>query len=261
MHLLPTRMGAAVAAVALTVSAVPAHASAFPCFEESSMQSARIHDLRVMLMVNSLKCRQMSPSTLRKYGKFLDERSDELSAHGDKVEQSMVARFGPDQGRQAFNHYETRIGNYHSGTRPTHELCQDVKTFMKLASRANHSELETLSKLATNRSISTCHASEAAVFVPAVAERSAEAASDAAALIDTADTNAPAEPQIVDGVPTFMTPGIGLDSTPEPVETVSLAEPEASAAEPDKLSQAITALDAAAAALRDMQAEKQPAIE
>ncbi|MEL7218075.1 MAG: hypothetical protein AAGK01_06550, partial [Pseudomonadota bacterium] len=170
MNLLPTRMGAAIAAVALVTSAVPAQASAFPCFDTNDMQSARIHDLRVMLMVNALKCRQLSPATLRQYGRFLEERSDEMSVHGDKIEQSLVARYGPEQGRVAFNDYETRIGNYHAGTQPTRELCDDVSTFMKLASRANHAELETLSKLATNRAISTCLVPQETGYTAPIAE-------------------------------------------------------------------------------------------
>ncbi len=256
MHPLPTKLGSAVAAIALVVSASPAHASAFPCFDETDMQSARIHDLRVMLMVNSLKCRQMSPSTLDKYGQFLNQRSDELALHGDKIEQSMVARYGQGQGQQAFNHYETRIGNYHSGSRPTHELCQDVKAFMKLASRANHAELETLSKLATNRSIDTCSVpQQTALAAPVVAAVIEESAATEAKLVEA--------PQVVDGIPTYSDAAVAPSSEPEPLETVALIEPEAPASEPqpDRLLQAINALDAAAAALRQMKEREEPASE
>lgn len=254
MYLLPTRIGAGIAAVALIASAVPAHASNFPCFEETEMQSARIHDLRVMLMVNALKCRQMSPSTLRQYGQFLDQRSDELSVHGDNVRQTLVARYGEREGSLAFNDYETRIGNYHSGTRPTRELCSDVTTFLRMAGRANHAELETLSKLATNRSISTCRVPQEAAFVPRAARSSVEPAAAPNAALTQA-------PQIVDGIPTYTNAADAPVSEPEPLERVALAEIEAPSVEPepepkpDALAQAISALDAAAAALRDMQAE------
>lgn len=258
MNLLPTRMGAGVAAVALITTAVPAHATNLPCFDETEMQSARIHDLRVMLMVNALKCRQMSPSTLRQYGQFLDQRSDELSVHGRNVERSLVARYGESEGRLAFNDYETRIGNYHSGTRPTRELCQDVNAFLKMAGRANHAELETLSKLATNRSISTCRVPEDATFVATDPEPAVEPA--AAVSVEPLEA-----PELVDGIPTFTNAAEAPASEPEPLETVALSEPETPAAapesKPDRLAQAISALDAAAAALRDMQEEKAPASE
>ncbi|MDJ0642742.1 MAG: hypothetical protein QNJ15_07985 [Erythrobacter sp.] len=257
MNLLPTRVGAGVAAVALIATAIPAHASNFPCFEETEMQSARIHDLRVMLMVNALKCRQLSPATLRQYGQFLDQRSDELKVHGENVQRSMVARYGQQQGKLAFNDYETRIGNYHSGTRPTRELCQDVNTFLKMASRANHAELETLSKLATNRSISTCRVPAAANFAAPAVEAPLAPDTDPAGSLD-APSVAPAEaPKVVDGIPTYTDAAAAPSSEPEPLETVALSEPEtpASEPEPDKLTQAISALDAAAAALRDMQVE------
>jgi len=260
VYLLPTRMGTGVVAAALVASAAPAHASAFPCFEETEMQSARIHDLRVMLMVNSLKCRQLSPATLRSYGQFLDERSDELSVHGGNVEQSMVERLGPQQGQLAFNDYETKIGNYHSGVQPSRELCQDVNTFMKLASRANHAELETLSKLATNRSISTCRVADGSGFAPVVDEQWAEPDADTVEFVATPRAAVTEAPQVIDGIPTYSVPGTGLSSAPAPLETVALVEPAepepaptAPEPEPDKLTQAISALNAAAAALRDMQ--------
>ncbi len=263
MNLLPTRMGAGVAAAALMASAIPAHASSLPCFEKSDMQSARIHDLRVMLMVNALKCREMSPATLRQYGQFLDQRSDELSVHGEAVERSLIARYGPQEGRLAFSDYETRIGNYHAGVQPTRELCRDTDTFMKLAGRANHAELETLSKLATNRAISTCRVPRDADFTTQVAEGSIPTEPDAVELVADSSTDVPEAPQMVDGIPTYTDPATAPTSEPELLETVALVEPKAPTAqpEPDKLSQAISALDAAAAALRDMQTEGRPQTE
>ncbi|MGB7369778.1 hypothetical protein, partial [Erythrobacter sp.] len=142
----------------MATSAVSASASSYPCFDEDAVQSARIHDLRVMLMVNALKCRQLSPTTLRSYGQLVEDRYDEFAEHAQFVQTSMIDRHGPRVGRSAFDSYETRIGNYHSDVRASVELCNDTAAFIDLASRANHAELETLSKLMTNRSIEVCTA-------------------------------------------------------------------------------------------------------
>lgn len=274
MHLLPTKVGVGVVAAALVASAVPAHASSLPCFDETDMQSARIHDLRVMLMVNALKCRTLSPTTLRNYGALLDQRSDELQHHGKQVKTALISRYGERQGQFAFNDYETRIGNYHSGVRATGEQCDNVDAFIKLASRADHAELEMLSKLATNRKIDTCVVPESASFVePVSADWSEPIAPPAPAATAIPDVAQVAEAtEMVDGIPTYSTPGTGPDTMPEPLEAVVIAplEEPATTAEPAsvaaveddtptpsprdaKLTQAIDALDAAAAALRDMQ--------
>ncbi|MEM9502103.1 MAG: hypothetical protein AAF941_09680 [Pseudomonadota bacterium] len=276
MHFLPTKVGAGVVAAALVASAVPANASSLPCFDEAAMQSARIHDFRVMLMVSALKCRSVSPMTLRSYGTLLDSRSDELAFHGEKVESSLVARYGLSQGRTAFNDYETRIGNYHSGVRVTPELCDDVNAFIKLASRANHAELEMLSKLATNRKIDECYVSDRVAFDGAASTELVAPVAAPAPLPVAEPAISTEVPQMVDGIPTYMTPGSGPSTTPEPLPNVAVAElaapdpapapatpaalvesAQAPAPAPSprdaKLTQAIDALDAAAAALRDMQ--------
>ena len=156
MRLLPTNTLAGAVCAALVATAAPAHASAFPCFDDAAMQSARIHDLKVNLMVNALKCREVDPMTLRSYGQLLEKRSNEFAGHGLRVKKSLEQRFGARQGTAMFDDYETRIGNYHSGTRPSMEKCDDTAAFIRLANRANSAELETLSRLVTNRGIRAC---------------------------------------------------------------------------------------------------------
>ncbi len=261
MKPLPTRLGAGVAAVAMAMTAVPASANAFPCFDESTVQSARIHDLRVMLMVNALKCREIAPTTLRAYGSLLEDRYGEFAEHSALVQDDLIARFGPRTGQSAFDDYETRIGNYHSGVRASRDLCADTATHIALASRADHGELEMLSKLTTNRSIATCAVARTPEpdRMPRLTTRNVVPATGSrrsAVVID--------EPEMVDGIPTYNTPGIGIDTAPEPMEpaVVVAAAPERKpqVLEPtvDRYAQAIEALDAAANALREMQRENAP---
>jgi hypothetical protein len=264
------RFGAGLAAAALAAIAAPAQAYDFPCFEDDVVQSARIHDLRVMLMVSSLKCRMDHPATLREYGRLLDQRADEFNKHGQRVESSLIQRYGERRGKAEYHTYNTTLSNYHSQVQPTDELCNDASAFIKLARRASYEELETLSKLMTNRSVRTCPA-PARGFVPAVAGSPAIGSDEAVPAIgggtDTVTgtgtgmarpAREPDAPEIVDGVPTYSQPGTAPDTRPEPLETVSVPAAEAQGnegkSEEARLEAAISALDAAADALRDLRA-------
>lgn len=265
MNLLPRRAGLGAAVVALVSLANPAHATDLPCFEQSAMQSARIHDLRVMLMVNALKCRVRSPQTLRSYGELLDQRGEELDDHNWQILNAMIDKYGPVQGPVAYNRYETAIANYHSFTEPSQRQCDDIAAYINLAGRADHAELETLSRLATNRAIDVC-------IVPASGANDRMSATPAMTAPTAGLTRAAAsEPELemVDGIPTYTTPGTGPDTAPQPLETVAVPAAGTADAEPvmaqapadagspalsaeDKLDQAIVALSAAVAALSDL---------
>lgn len=250
MPSLLNRAGIGLVAGALCGLVAPANAANFPCFEEASMQSARIHDLRIMLMVNALKCRSSSPATLRKYGQLLDTRGDELTYHGEQVMAHMIGQYGERQGQVAFDRYETQMSNFHSNIQPSREQCEDVNSFIKLTGRADYDEMETISKLVTNRAINTCIVPEGNI---AYANGQPSPASSAQA------------PEIVDGIPTYSAANAMPASAPEPLETVSVRPAAQTAQAPDgeteedRLGQAINALDAAAAALRDLRSENGPA--
>jgi hypothetical protein len=225
------------------------------------MQSARIHDLNVMLMVNSLKCRDLLPRTFSAYGRLQDNRWQEFGFHADEVRATLLDRYGPRGGEAAFDDYETRIGNYHSGAVASPGLCRDIEAFIRLAERANHGELEALSKLVTNRSIDRCRAPLLEPAVEARRERAAEPAQIAVASAPQLREAPAEEPVMVDGIPTYNTPGTGPDTQPEPLEVVELpsqddiaqAETAQAVSQEERLAQAIDALDAAASALRAMQ--------
>ncbi|MEO0463733.1 MAG: hypothetical protein AAF127_11425 [Pseudomonadota bacterium] len=293
MRLLPTKpLGrlacGALALPAMILSSTAAQAASYPCFEDAAMQSARIHDLRMNLMVNSLKCRSIAPQTLSTYGRLLNSRADEFAAHGRAVKASFVERYGPRQGAVTFDDYETRLSNYHSGTQASRGSCEDTAAAIRLASRADHSELATLSRLVTNRGIRACAveqesqtvALQAPATYPVVAPTTttvqgprmtadwpeAPAPAPRVEAADMLPAGAPAgvpvgsapAPRMIDGVETYG-PGQGPDTAPEPLEqldpapSVAAAPPASTEDREAALAQAIAALDAAATALRGMQ--------
>lgn len=260
MHSFLRRTGFGAAAVALVSLNPAAQAAEFPCFDEPALQSARIHDLRVMLMVNALKCRLLRPQTLRSYGDLMDQRGDELTDHSRQVRDAMVDRYGMAMGEIAYNRYETELANYHSIPDPSQRQCDDVAAYINLAARADHGELATLSRLATSRAIDVCltplSRSDAMAQTKPLAQ-------PAPAAMTRPVPPAP-EPELVDGIPTYSVPGTGPDTAPEPIEKAMLTDAGATAAPPasaqaskaavqeQRLDQAILALSEAVAALRDL---------
>lgn len=237
------------------------HAAQLPCFDQAAMQSARIHDLQVMLMVNALKCRLRQPETLRAYGDLLDQRGRELDDHSRLVQLNLAAQYGEANGPVAYHSYETAIANYHSEVEPSQRQCQNVAALIDLALQADHDELATLSRLATNRAIDACLAPLAAATDTAInakAEPMPAVAAEAGPIHVAASEP---EPEMVDGIPTYRVPGTGPDTKPKPLEKAVLTE-EASPlaaqkvakADPaaGKLDEAIAALSAAVVALNAM---------
>lgn len=266
MYLLLRRASLGAVAAAFVSLANPAHAAEFPCFEQDDMQAARIHDLRVMLMVNALKCRLLRPQTLRSYGDLLDQRGEELTDQSRQVLAAMVDQYGTVQGPVAYNRYETALANYHSVPQPSRRQCEDVAAYIDLAGRADHAELATLSRLATNRAIDLClvPVDRSDSTVAGMPEPEADFATMARASVGLA------EPEMVDGIPTYNTPGTGPDTAPEPLEKVALpaagsdspapqaptvAEARTATEAEAKLDQAILALSQAVAALSDLRRE------
>jgi hypothetical protein len=267
-----SRLAAGLTAAALAATAAPGHAYDFPCFEDDMVESARIHDLRVMLMVSALKCRFDSPATLYEYTDLLDQREGEFSFHGQRVRADFVERLGPQRGESEFQSYNTRLSNYHSKVQPTGELCGDSTTFMRLAKRADGAELATLSKLVTNRAVRTCALSTRRAetrFAAPVRESDPFAGvpapsweREARASARPAERAAERAPEMVDGVPTYTAPGSLPETPPEPLETVDVpaqaesaaSEAAAAAASGDnaRIDRAIEALSAAAEALREL---------
>jgi hypothetical protein len=258
MQRIRAALGSLVSAAVLAGSATSANASpTFPCFSDDEMQSARIHDLQVMMMVGALKCRDVAPAALRQYGAFVTDRNAELTAHGERVRESLIASFGPEGGREAFDDYETGLSNYHSAVRHDRAACSEIAAFARLAHLADADELHVLSRLATNRAIDRCRD-------PSSRELTARygAGYDVSREDDVRVIRGAVPPQIAEmevGAEELVTREIPmLDDLPvvEPVAAATIAATAPAAApagsDPDRLEAAIDALDRAANALRDL---------
>ena len=256
MHRVARHACLGLSAILIASTATLTKAADFPCFEDAAIQSARIHDLRTMLMVNALKCRTRNPDTLRSYGNLLDQRGGELADHSKLVLLNLQQRYGEAQGLAAYHRYETAIANYHSLPAPSQAQCDEIGTYIALATRADHGEWETLSRLVTSRSIDVCLTPAAGAAAP-LARGSVAGAMGAAMGAPTRGAAPETEVPLVDGIPTYSVPGTGPETAPEPLERVALpaagsAPASAAPSAEKKLDQAILALSAAVAALSEL---------
>lgn len=261
-----TRVLAALASLGACVG-MPAGASAnsfFPCYTEDEIGSAQVHEMRIALMVDALKCRAVVPATMVSYGRLMDARDGDFRLHASNVERQLVAQHGPRAGRVAFADYETMLGNYHSKGRYTVETCRNLDGFLRLVERAANTDLRALSEVLPRSAVRACPMTHAVVTEEVAM---AEAPVRIHRGSDMVTAPAPAEPAVATAqeVEEDLTP---LAERIAPVTELAKVDPSAASATPapapapapaanreERLGAAIKALDAAAAALRELQQE------
>ena len=226
----------------------------FPCYTEGEIGSAQVHEMRIALMVDALKCRNVVPSAMQSYGRLMTERDGDFRQHSGRLESQLVAQHGPRAGRIAFADYETMLGNYHSKGRYTVQTCRNLDSFLRLLERAATTDLQALSEVMPRSAIRACPAAafevadEVAVAEPPVrVHRGSEAV--------VAQVHSEATTAIGQDAEEDLTP---LAERVAPVTPLAQVDPSAAtsaATRADRLGDAIKALDSAAEALREIQAD------
>ena len=256
------RFGAMAACAGIALASTQASATQYEmCFDETAALSAEIHQFQTMLMVGSLKCRSLDPSSLRRYGDFVTSRNGDLAVHTDKVRGAFNQRYGPAAGTRMFRLYETSLGNSFSRIDMTPATCQDLGTYARMAERANHADIATISNLAVNRAIPLCPAggmeSSDAYYapepMPAVIDPPAPSIERAVAAPRPGPHEADFE--VVEAAPVVP---IADETSPSVMAVAQKPQPAAEPAQNEsdaRLAQAIEALDNAANALREMRTD------
>ena len=227
----------------------------FPCYTEGEIGSAQVHEMRIALMVDALKCRNVVPSTMESYGRLMAERDGDFRQHSGRLESQLVAQHGPRAGRIAFADYETMIGNYHSKGRYTVQTCRNLDAFLRLLERAATTDLQALSEVMPRSAIRACPAAtfeaaeEVAVADPPVRIHRGSDVVMAHVHSEPASTTGQDDEEDLTPLAERIAP-----VTPLAKVDPSVATP-APATRADRLGDAIKALDLAAAALREMQAD------
>ena len=185
------RMAACAACCIFALSSVQAAASeAGQCWQSYEVEAAKVRDLHIMLMLGALRCRAAHKGIADKYEAFTKKQDRLLSSYNDVLKARFMRANGISDGQRAYEAFNTRLGNSHSGLVQTPSYCEMTDTLLTLATGAQDRELP---QLASNFSESelgidaTCDAATA----PAITEAAPAASSTKAAT--TAEIAAPHE--------------------------------------------------------------------
>ena len=89
------------------------------CAAEGDFSNAeKLHQLNIMLMVSSLRCRHLGTDFIAEYDNFSHANAKELGSARLTLEASYAGRFGSNAGRYAVDRLSTRIANTYGEGHP-----------------------------------------------------------------------------------------------------------------------------------------------
>ena len=235
------RMAAGAACCIVALSSVQAAASeAGQCWQSYEVEAAKVRDLHIMLMLGTLRCKAVNKEIEGKYSAFLDKQSQLLSSYDNVLKTRFMRVNGISDGSRAFEDFNTRLGNSHSGLTQAGSYCQMTDTLLTLAAEAKGRELPQLARNFSESKLgidAVCEAAAAPAVAAAapVAEAAAPVAIEAAAPV-TAEAAAPVVTETA--------------APHEAITAAGVATAKAEAAAPEPAS-AVAALEAAAVALQN----------
>ena len=131
-----------------------------PCWQPYEIEAAKVRDLHVMLMLGALRCKGVNKEIEAKYSAFVDKKIGLLSSYNNVLKTRFMRVNGIADGQRAYEQFNTKLGNSHSGLAQAGSYCQMTETLLTLATEAQDRELP---QLATNFS-------ESALGIDAVCE-------------------------------------------------------------------------------------------
>ncbi|ANI78348.1 hypothetical protein [Sphingobium sp. EP60837] len=233
------RMAAGAACCIVALSSVQAAASeAGQCWQSYEVEAAKVRDLHIMLMLGALRCKAANKDIMDKYEAFTAKKSGLLSSYNNALKTHFMRVNGISDGQRAYEAFNTRLGNSHSGLVQAKSYCDMTDTLLTLAAAAQDGELP---QLATNFSESQLGIDEVceAVAAPVVAE--------ATPTVTQVTTAPPAAAEVVAETAAPHEAITATDSAPAAVAAAKAEEPVSAAA---ALEAAAVALQNAAASLK-----------
>lgn len=106
-----TGVAAALAALSIAASAVPAQAA-------SGDDAEKVRRLDIMLMVSALRCRNTSDGFQSDYDRFSSAHLSELNASAGVLKKSLEARYGATGAKRALDKISTSMANSYGQGHP-----------------------------------------------------------------------------------------------------------------------------------------------
>jgi hypothetical protein len=188
-------------------------------------------------MVGTLKCRNVSASSVDLYNAFITKQRPILDSNSNVLKAHFMRENGISKGQAAYDKFSTVLANRHSRTPEDPEFCTTIESFSRLAAAASHDDLMVLAQSLVEAPVSSaCSAARQPIVM---SEAKAEPEVVPEAVLAAAPAPAPA-------------PQPALAAKAAVIQQASAeADPKAPApARDEALNAAIGALQAAVAALQ-----------
>ena len=194
------RMAAHAAACTIALLSSQAIAAGGPqCWQPYEVEAAKVRDLHIMLMLGTLKCQAAKPEIASKYDIFVQKKNGQLASYNNVLKARFMRANGIADGQQAYEAFNTRLGNTHSGGAQPSNICEITDSLLTLATNAGGDELP---MLARSFSESELGLDEDCSKVAAVVASPHEAVAATAAPATVAAAAAPVEVATTDTAPT-----------------------------------------------------------
>jgi hypothetical protein len=164
------------------------------CWQPQEVEAAKVRDLHVMLMLGTLKCQAAHPDMARKYDAFISKKNGQLISYNNILKTRFMRAHGIADGQRAYEEFNTKLGNGHSGNAQPTNVCEITDNLLTLAAGANDAELPMLARSFSESRMGIdedCSATAAAPVVAAV-KSPHEAVNAAVAPVEVAKTDAQA---------------------------------------------------------------------
>lgn len=169
------------------------------CWQSYEVEAAKVRDLHIMLMLGALKCKAAHPSLAGKYEAFTTKQSGLLASYNNVLRTHFMRVGGISDGEAAYERFNTRLGNSHSGATQAPSYCELTDTLLTLATDARDRELPQLAQNFSERALgidTVCEAAVAPVTVGAMPAKVPVVAAPESAAVQNAGTGAaPSPPQ------------------------------------------------------------------
>lgn len=128
---------------AAVIAALPISSAQAACWDENSVNAAKVRDMETMLMVSALRCRlKGDPQMLTSYNDFVRTSRAALV----QVNDTLRAHFAGEGGLNAYDRYVTAIANRYGGGAEG-LTCEDMSSILA-AAQAERGSLTGLTRLA-----------------------------------------------------------------------------------------------------------------
>ena len=171
------------------------------CWQPYEVEAAKVRDLHIMLMLGTLKCQAAKPEIASKYDAFVQKKNGQLANYNNVLKARFMRANGIADGQRAYEEFNTKLGNTHSGNAQPSNICEITESLLMLATNAGSDELPMLARSFSETELGLdedCTQVATAVASPheAVAAAAAPAAVSAAAPVEVANTDTTAaQPQ------------------------------------------------------------------